>query len=79
MHSSYSLHIPNREKPVERRRKRRSVVKFVNQHQSYKYKCISCQSDVYFSPGYELVCSNCASRTVEKISETQEKRIISAR
>lgn len=79
MHSSYSLHIPESPKPVERRRKRKAVNVISQQFNSYKYVCISCRAAVYFCPGHEIVCSNCASRTVEKIAEHPEKRIVSAR
>jgi len=80
MHSSYSLHIPKPEPQKTRRRKR----KFVSLAQqitggAFKYRCISCQKDVYFSPGHELVCTHCASRTVEKVREVYEKRVLSAR
>ena len=48
MHSSYSLHIPKPEPQKTRRRKR----KFVSLAQqitggAFKYRCISCQKDVY--------------------------------
>lgn len=79
MHSSYSLHIPKPSKPVERRRKRKAIQLVTEQFNSYKYVCISCRAAVYFCPGHELVCSQCASRTVEKIAEFPEKRKVLAR
>lgn len=80
MHSSYSLHarIPSAKKPEPRRRKRK-MLPVMQHYSSLKYKCYQCSADVYFLPGHELVCSNCASRTVVKINENPEKRIISAR
>jgi len=77
MDPSYSLHsrIPQKPKPKERRRKRKIIS--VCKVNSYKYKCYTCDADVYFLPGHELVCTKCSSRIVEKVS--QEKRIVSAR
>lgn len=81
MHSSYSLHIP--QKPAtsksQRKRKRKIVPIVAHEYSSYKYKCITCSSDVYFTPGHELVCSACASRTVEKINTNPEPRVVHAR
>lgn len=80
MHSSYSLHarIPVAKRPNERRRKRK-VVKYVPQYSSLKYRCYHCSADVYFLPGHEIICSVCASRTVQKVNETPKKRILTAR
>jgi len=77
MDPSYSLHsrIPQKPKPKERRRKRKLVT--ISKVNAYKYKCYDCAVEVYFLPGHELVCTNCSSRIVEKVS--QEKRIVSAR
>ena len=80
MHSSYSLHIPEVNKLPERRRKRKVISILGNESDgAFKYCCIACKSDVFFSPGHELVCANCASRTVEKIEEMPKKRSIPAR
>ena len=80
MHSSYSLHarIPSVQKPSVRRRKRK-ILPVAQQYSSLKYSCYQCGAAVYFLPGHELVCSKCASRTVEKINKNPSKRIVSAR
>jgi len=80
MHSSYSLHahIPSKKKPEPRRRKRK-ILPVIEQYSSLKYRCYQCSADVYFLPGHELVCSKCASRTVEKINENPKKYIVSSR
>lgn len=77
MDPSYSLHsrIPEIPKGKVRRRKRKLVT--ISNVNAYKYKCYECAADVYFLHGHELVCTNCSSRIVEKVS--QEKRIVSAR
>lgn len=79
MHSSYSLHIPQQKKAAPRRRKRKIIAIERNAITAFCYVCISCKSKVYFSPGHELVCSQCASRTVEKVRTEPVKRILSAR
>lgn len=80
MHSSYSLHarIPTETK-VEPRRRKRKILPVIQQYSSLKYRCYHCSADVYFLPGHELVCSKCASRTVEKIDEHPIKRVVLAR
>jgi DNA-directed RNA polymerase subunit RPC12/RpoP len=79
MHTSYSLRIPKVEPAKKQRRKRKIVVPIHQvQYNAYKYQCYSCGADVYFLPGHELACAQCASRIVSK-SKSQEKRIVSAR
>ena len=79
MHSSYSLHIPKKVEKPKRRRKRKVIPIISHQYSSYKYICYTCGADVYFLPGHELVCSQCASRTVEKINFNAPKREFLAR
>ena len=81
MHSSYSLHIPQTptDSKVQRKRKRKIVPIVSHQYNSFKYRCITCFTPVYFTHGHELVCPSCASRTVEKINENPKERIIQAR
>ena len=79
MHASYSLRIPKPAKGPTRRRKRKVIPYVMHTYQSYKYRCIECASDVYFAPGHELVCTQCASRTVEKVPEAAVKRLVSPR
>ena len=79
MHSSYSLHIPKKVEKVKRRRKRKVIPIISHQYNSYKYICYSCGAEVYFLPGHELVCSKCASRTVEQINFNGQKREFLAR
>jgi len=77
MDPSYSLHSRIHEKPkLKERRRKRKLVTF-SKVNAYKYTCYECAADVYFLPGHELVCVNCSSRIVEKVS--QEKRIVTAR
>ena len=77
MDPSYSLHSRIPEKaPVTKRRRKRKLVN-ISKVNAYKYQCYGCAADVYFLPGHELVCTNCSSRIVEKVS--QEKRTVSAR
>ena len=81
MDPSYSLHariIQPCKKKSGRRRKRKFIV-MTPQYSSLKYKCYQCNADVYFLPGHELVCSNCASRIVTKVRDQLQKRIVSAR
>lgn len=77
MDPSYSLHsrIPQQPKVRERRRKRKLVT--ISKVNAYKYQCYECAMDVYFLPGHELVCTNCSSRIVEKVSQCE--RTVSAR
>ena len=79
MHSSYSLHIPKKVEKIKRRRKRKVIPIISHQYNSYKYICYACGAEVYFLPGHELVCSKCASRTVEKINFNGQKREFLAR
>lgn len=77
MDPSYSLHTRNPEKTKVRERRRKRKLVTISKINAYKYTCYECGSDVYFLPGHELVCTNCSSRIVEKVS--QEKRIVSSR
>lgn len=81
MHSSYSLHIPQKsiDSKSQRKRKRKVIPIISHQYESFKYRCMTCLTAVYFTPGHELVCPSCASRTVEKINENPKERIIQAR
>ena len=81
MDPSYSLHTRNHQPQVSKvkKRKRRPVQLQTDNHRAHKYKCYDCHSDVYFLPGHELKCSQCASRIVEKKPDIEQKRTISAR
>lgn len=78
---SYSLHTRVHKPKVStvKKRKSRPVHLASDNYRAYKYKCYECHADVYFLPGHELVCSNCAARIVEKVAEAQQKREIYAR
>ncbi len=79
MHSSYSLHIPKEKTPTSHRRKRKVIPYALHSYQTYKYRCLDCQGDVFFAPGHELICTHCAGRTVEKVCANPKKRQICAR
>jgi DNA-directed RNA polymerase subunit RPC12/RpoP len=79
MHTSYSLRIPKKDEPKQKRRKRKMVVPIHRvEFNAYKYICYTCSAEVFFLPGHELACSKCASRIVFKPG-LPEKRILSAR
>ena len=81
MDPSYSLHARTvqAKKAPERRRKKRKFVPATINYSSLKYKCYQCNADVYFLQGHELACSICSSRTVKKVRDEPQKRIIAAR
>jgi len=62
-----------------KKRKSRPVHLASDDYRAYKYQCYECRADVYFLPGHELMCSNCASRIVEKMSGSEQKREVSSR
>jgi DNA-directed RNA polymerase subunit RPC12/RpoP len=81
MFPSYSLHTrtPRPKESSVKKRKRRPVLLFSDNYRAHKYLCHACRAPVYFLPGHELVCSECASRIVEKVAEEGQKRVVSAR
>lgn len=81
MDPSYSLHTRIHKPKVSlvKKRKSRPVHLASDDYRAYKYQCYDCRADVYFLPGHELMCSNCASRIVEKVGGGEQKREVSSR
>lgn len=81
MDPSYSLHTRIHKPKVSlvKKRKSRPVHLASDDYRAYKYQCYDCRADVYFLPGHELMCSNCASRIVEKVGGAEQKREVSSR